>query len=69
MDLLTAVYCLSVAATGSPVIFVGTGEHFDEFEPFEADRFVSRLLGMGDLKGLVDKMRVSALSSMAQARS
>eukprot|EP00933_Yihiella_yeosuensis_P072076 TRINITY_DN80368_c0_g1_i1.p1 TRINITY_DN80368_c0_g1~~TRINITY_DN80368_c0_g1_i1.p1 ORF type:complete len:519 (+),score=131.99 TRINITY_DN80368_c0_g1_i1:101-1657(+) len=42
----------AVAATDSPIIFLGTGEHFDEFQPFEADSFVSRLLGMGDLKGL-----------------
>merc|ERR1719478_515408 len=42
----------AVAATGAPVIFLGTGEHFDEFESFQADSFVSRLLGMGDLKGL-----------------
>lgn len=42
----------AVAATGAPVIFLGTGEHFDEFETFQAESFVSRLLGMGDLKGL-----------------
>lgn len=42
----------AVAATNSPIVFLGTGEHFDEFQPFEAQSFVSRLLGMGDLKGL-----------------
>jgi len=42
----------AVAATNSPIIFLGVGEHFDEFQPFEAQSFVSRLLGMGDLKGL-----------------
>merc|ERR1719183_2614165 len=42
----------AVAATGSPIIFLGTGEHFDDFQQFEAQSFVSRLLGMGDLKGL-----------------
>merc|ERR1719162_1412017 len=42
----------AVAATNSPIIFLGTGEHFDEFQPFEAQSFVSRLLGMGDLRGL-----------------
>ncbi len=35
----------SVAATKSPVIFIGTGEHMDEFEVFETKPFVSRLLG------------------------
>ncbi|CAE8588007.1 unnamed protein product, partial [Polarella glacialis] len=42
----------AVSATNSPIIFLGTGEHFDEFQTFEAQSFVSRLLGMGDLKGL-----------------
>mmetsp|Transcript_74051 Transcript_74051/g.196423 ORF Transcript_74051/g.196423 Transcript_74051/m.196423 type:complete len:504 (+) Transcript_74051:127-1638(+) len=43
----------AVAATNSPVIFIGTGEHFDDFEPFSAESFVSRLCGLGDISGLV----------------
>lgn len=35
-----------VAATKSPVIFIGTGEHMDEFETFDVKPFVSRLLGL-----------------------
>ena len=35
----------SVAATKSPVIFIGTGEHTDDFEPFKVQPFVSKLLG------------------------
>mmetsp|Transcript_73330 Transcript_73330/g.166218 ORF Transcript_73330/g.166218 Transcript_73330/m.166218 type:complete len:520 (-) Transcript_73330:84-1643(-) len=42
----------AVAATNSPIIFLGTGEHFEEFSTFDPQSFVSRLLGMGDLKGL-----------------
>jgi signal recognition particle subunit SRP54 len=38
-------HLVSVAATKSPVIFIGTGEHMDEFEVFDAKPFVSRLLG------------------------
>lgn len=34
-----------VAATKSPVIFIGTGEHTDDFEPFKVQPFVSKLLG------------------------
>ena len=43
----------AVAATHSPIIFVGTGEHIDDFEPFQTKSFVSRLLGMGDISGLL----------------
>jgi signal recognition particle subunit SRP54 len=43
----------AVAATHSPVIFVGTGEHIGDFEPFDTKSFVSRLLGMGDIGGLL----------------
>ncbi|KAK4745980.1 hypothetical protein SAY87_012292 [Trapa incisa] len=46
----------AVAATKSPVIFIGTGEHMDEFEVFDVKPFVSRLLGMGDLTGFMDKI-------------
>ncbi|OVA02818.1 Signal recognition particle [Macleaya cordata] len=46
----------AVAATKSPVIFLGTGEHMDEFEVFDVKPFVSRLLGMGDLSGFMDKI-------------
>jgi signal recognition particle subunit SRP54 len=46
----------AVAATQSPVIFTGTGEHFDDLDPFDAESFVSKLLGFGDLKGLMQAM-------------
>lgn len=35
----------SVAATRSPIIFIGTGEHIDDFEPFKTQPFISKLLG------------------------
>eukprot|EP00898_Chlorokybus_atmophyticus_P004004 jgi/Chlat1/4604/Chrsp290S04347 len=47
----------AVAATKSPVIFIGTGEHIDEFEEFETKPFVSRLLGLGDWRGFMDKIK------------
>jgi signal recognition particle subunit SRP54 len=46
----------AVAATKSPITFIGTGENFDEFQEFEAQGFVSRLLGMGDIKQLMSMM-------------
>ncbi|ELW63179.1 Signal recognition particle 54 kDa protein [Tupaia chinensis] len=46
----------AVAATKSPIIFIGTGEHIDDFEPFKTQPFISKLLGMGDIEGLIDKV-------------
>jgi signal recognition particle subunit SRP54 len=45
----------AVAASGAPIVFLGTGEHVDEFERFEPTRFVSRLLGMGDIQTLLER--------------
>ena len=47
----------AVAATESPIVFIGTGEHFDEFEQFEASSFIRRLLGLGDLQTLFKTVR------------
>lgn len=47
----------AVAATGSPIIFLGEGEHFDDLDPFNAQSFVSKLLGFGDVQGLVEAMK------------
>nr|CAG4650870.1 EOG090X03VW [Simocephalus serrulatus]SVE94159.1 EOG090X03VW [Simocephalus serrulatus] len=46
----------AVAATQSPVIFIGTGEHIDDLEPFRTKPFISKLLGLGDIEGLIDKV-------------
>ncbi|XP_066586009.1 signal recognition particle subunit SRP54 [Prorops nasuta] len=46
----------AVAATQSPIIFMGTGEHIDDLEPFKTKPFISKLLGMGDIEGLIDKV-------------
>ena len=46
----------AVAATKSPIIFIGTGEHIDDFEPFKVKPFVSKLLGMGDIEGIIEKV-------------
>ena len=45
----------AVAVSGAPILFIGTGEHLDEFERFEPTRFVSRLLGMGDIQTLLER--------------
>ena len=45
------------AVTGLPVKFIGTGEKSDALEPFYPDRFASRILGMGDMMGLIEKAK------------
>ena len=55
----------AVAATGAPILFIGTGEHLDELERFDPTRFVSRLLGMGDIQTLLE--RFEELSNKEEA--
>eukprot|EP00026_Physarum_polycephalum_P007325 Phypoly_transcript_07384.p1 GENE.Phypoly_transcript_07384~~Phypoly_transcript_07384.p1 ORF type:complete len:483 (+),score=96.62 Phypoly_transcript_07384:178-1626(+) len=43
----------AVATTQSPIIFLGTGEQIPDLEMFDPKTFVSRLLGMGDLQGMM----------------
>ncbi len=51
---------LSAAAeVGAPIVFVGTGEHPVDFEKFDPSGFISRLLGMGDIKTLLEKAEES----------
>lgn len=47
----------AVAATGSPIVFIGTGEHLHDLDKFSARPFVSRMLGMGDISGLVETVQ------------
>ncbi|MFM7073761.1 MAG: signal recognition particle protein [Planctomycetota bacterium] len=43
--------------TGVPIKFIGTGEHLDALEPFRPEGMAGRILGMGDILGLVDVAR------------
>ncbi len=45
----------AVAEIGAPIKFIGTGERVDDFEVFDPARFISRLLGMGDIQSLIEK--------------
>ncbi len=47
----------AVAAIGAPIRFISTGEKIGDIEPFVPSRFVGRLLGMGDLQSLIEKVR------------
>jgi signal recognition particle subunit SRP54 len=55
----------AVSVTGAPISFIGTGEHMDQIEPFDAEVFVGRLLGMGDLSGLVQQLQESKVMEQA----
>src|ERR671935_2197695 len=43
--------------TGQPIKFVGVGEKYDALEPFYPERIVSRILGMGDVLSLIEKVQ------------
>jgi signal recognition particle subunit SRP54 len=45
------------AITNQPLKFVGVGEKFDALEPFHPDRVAQRILGMGDMLSLIDKVQ------------
>jgi signal recognition particle subunit SRP54 len=43
--------------TGTPLLFIGTGEKSEALEPFDPDRMARRILGMGDVVALVEEVR------------
>ncbi len=45
------------AATGLPIAFLGTGERTDGLEAFHPDRLAQRILGMGDILGLIERVQ------------
>ncbi|KAJ4373445.1 Signal recognition particle [Didymella sp. IMI 355093] len=47
----------AVAATHTPIVFLGNGEHMLDLERFSPQPFVSKLLGMGDVAGLVEHVQ------------
>lgn len=47
----------AVAATHTPIVFIGTGEHMLDLERFSPQPFISKLLGMGDMAGLVEHVQ------------
>ncbi len=55
------------AVTGLPVKFVGVGEKYDALESFYPDRMASRILGMGDVLGLIEKAQEAVDTKEAEA--
>jgi signal recognition particle subunit SRP54 len=47
----------SCAITEAPIKFIGTGEKLDAIEIFDPERFISRLIGFGDIQGLLEKAK------------
>jgi signal recognition particle subunit SRP54 len=45
------------SVTGLPITFIGTGERTDGLEPFHPDRLAQRILGMGDILSLVERVQ------------
>jgi len=45
------------AVTGAPIKFIGVGESSSDFEPFNPQGFVGRMLGMGDIEALLEKAK------------
>ncbi len=49
------------AVTGKPILYVGMGEKLSDMEQFYPDRMASRILGMGDVLSLIDKVKEANL--------
>jgi signal recognition particle subunit SRP54 len=54
------------SATGLPITFIGTGERTDGLEPFHPDRLAQRILGMGDILSLVERVQETVDSEEAE---
>jgi signal recognition particle subunit SRP54 len=52
----------ATVATGAPIAFVGTGEGIDDLEVFDPPSFISRLLGLGDIKALAERVKDAQIS-------
>jgi signal recognition particle subunit SRP54 len=52
--------------TGQPIKFVGVGEKYDALDPFYPERIVSRILGMGDVLSLIEKVQSEVDEKKAQ---
>jgi len=53
------------SSTGKPIKFIGVGEKIDDIEPFYPERVASRILGMGDVVSLVEKVQESVTQAEA----
>lgn len=54
--------------TGVPILFLGTGEKLEDLDAFSAERMAGRILGMGDIVGLVERAQETIDETQAQAQ-
>jgi signal recognition particle subunit SRP54 len=57
---------IACSVTDATVKFIGVGEKIDDFEPFNPQGFVGRLLGMGDIEALLEKAKEAMTEEEAQ---
>lgn len=57
----------AVAEVKAPIVFIGVGEKIEDLEKFEPPRFISRLLGMGDLETLLERAQEAIDTEKAEA--
>jgi len=57
------------SVTGIPIKFIGTGEKLDALEAFQPERVASRILGMGDVLGLIEKAEAAFDVQQAQKQA
>jgi signal recognition particle subunit SRP54 len=57
------------SVTGVPIKFLGTGEKLDALEAFQPERLASRILGMGDVIGLIEKAEAAFDEEQAQKQA
>ena len=57
------------SVTGVPIKFLGTGEGMDAIEVYDPDRVASRILGMGDILGLIEKAEAAFDEDIARERA
>jgi signal recognition particle subunit SRP54 len=55
-----------VSVVGVPIAFVGSGERLEDLEPFHPERVVSRVLGMGDVLSLIEKVESAVTEEDAE---
>jgi signal recognition particle subunit SRP54 len=51
----------AVVATGARIKFIGTGEKLEDIEVFNPQGFIGRLLGIGDIEGLIERIKIAEL--------